>query len=180
MHATRFVDVVGNREDVGGGDNDVLGEGTGTIDTETDRVCTKTTPTGPAVAAVTARDVPFRGDPLTWLDDVDLRPDRFHDAHEFMTDCHGKGDRGLGPIVPFHDVEIGSADRRLGHPHQSVVGSGRWRLDIFQPDSRLGARFHEGSHGTTPRSRPTVVNASIARSMWAGVWAADIWVRIRA
>src|SRR5262249_58497056 len=35
-------------------------------------------------------------------------------------------------------------------------------------------------HGRMPSSRPTSVKAATARSICSGVWAADIWMRMRA
>ncbi len=71
-------------------------------------------------------------------------------------------------------------------PKAEEEGGGAW-LGHSAADSAAPPRFAgppppyrgEETH-TTPISLPTLVKAATARSIMSGVWAADIWVRMRA
>ena len=119
-------------------------------------------------------------DPLTRLNDVDLGADVFDYAHELVANGHGDGNGGLRSLVPVDDVEISSADRRLGDPDQHVVGFGGGALDFLEPDTWLASSLDERLHATMPSSLPTLMKAATAWSTCSGVWAADICVRILA
>ena len=65
----------------------------------------------------------FRRDPLTRFNDMDLGADVFDDAYESVADAHGDGNGGLRPLVRVDDGKVGSADRCLGAPAKTSLGS---------------------------------------------------------
>ena len=106
--------------------------------------------------------MPFGRHPLAGHDHRHLRTDLLDNTHEFVSYHHRDRDRALGPVVPVHDVAIGSTDRDLSDLNEDIVWTWARTLDIFEPYSGLGARFHQRLHVTTPNSRPTSTNAEIA------------------
>ena len=138
---------------------------------------------GAAVAAVPAHDVALAGDPGSGLDVVDLCTDGLDDADELVADDDGRAHVLLRPFVPVVDVQIGAADRRVGHPDQHVRRTGHRLRNVLQHEPPLRARLDERLHDAAPMmpsSVPTSTNASTARSMSSEECAAFICVRIRA
>ena len=174
------VDVVGHHEYVLGRQHEVLRERPRSSDTDADVVAAERPPAGTTVAAVPAGDVTLAGDALTDREAADVAADLGNIAHELVPDDHRDRDRSLGPGVPAPDVQVGSTDRILADPDEHVLRARRRLLDILGPQARLGLRLDQRPHDTRPISRPTRLNASIAWSMSASEWAADIWVRMRA
>ncbi len=142
---------------------------------------------GAAVAAEAAGDVAFSGDAVADREAAHFLPELDDFAHVFVADVHRHGNRLLRPVVPLPDMDVGAADRGLRDPdHHVVVADFRlFHARERQPRRafQLGKHFHGDIrfiHCTTPSARPTRPNAAIARSTCAVVWAALIWVRIRA
>ena len=51
---------------------------------------------------------------------------------------------------------------------------------LAQHKADIGLGFYEGLHAITFSLRPTLVKAATALSISSALWAADIWVRMRA
>jgi hypothetical protein len=163
------VDVVGKGEHVVGGQNDVLGESPGSGDTQSEVVPAVVAATAPAVAAVAAGDVTFTRDTRTDRKALHVVTVPGHHPGELVTDDHGRRDRGGRPRIPRPDVQVGSADRREGDPDEDVVGADVRLGLVPQFQARVRPGLDQRFHGTTPNSRPTSTNASMAMSTCSGL-----------
>jgi hypothetical protein len=123
---------------------------------------------------------PFAGDTLADLQALHAAAERGDLAHELVADHHRHRDGGLRPRVPVMDVQVGAADAvlRTRISTSPSPGSGSGTSCIQSPGSACA--FTNAFMTMTPISVPTFVNAATAVSMSASVWAADIWVRMRA
>src|SRR6266852_1953329 len=176
--------VVGNllrdAEHVDRGDGDELGEAAGALHAQADGVAAEVALAGAAVAAVPAGDVPLGAHPFTLGEAGHGASDGGHLAGELVADDHRHRDGLLRPRVPVEDVDVGSADGRLAHLDEQVVGPELGDGDLLQPEARLALRLDQRLHWITPSSRPTLPNAARARSRCSRSWAAEICVRMRA
>ena len=101
---------IGHYKGIHGGYAEVFGKTSLPVDADTDGVAAEMSSSCPAVAAVSAGDVAFSGDPITGVDALDFIPYLFNDAYEFMADGHRHRDGSLRPLVPIVDVDVSSAD----------------------------------------------------------------------
>src|SRR5690606_25142628 len=109
-------------------------------------------------------------------------------ADIFVADLHRHGDGLLRPIVPFPDVAIGAADRRLPDPDEDVVVADLRLRHLGQGQARRPLQFRQSAHGHTaffcapmaPNCRPILAKAATAWVICSGVCAALIWARMRA
>ena len=101
---------------------------------------------GHAVATPPAHDVPLGADQFAGMDEFDAFADPDDLADELVADDEGRPDRGLGPLVPALDVEVGAADPRPQHADEDLARSGCRVGDLLQPESWLCSRFDQGPH----------------------------------
>jgi hypothetical protein len=135
--------------DVGHGEDDVLGEGTVAVDSDTEGVGAEMAAAGEAVAATSADDVAFSADELANSDVGDIGAD-FNDlADELVADDEAGGNGGAGPRVPVVDVEIGTADTGGENANFDVVDADLRLRDLFEPEAALGPAFYECLHRDT-------------------------------
>ncbi len=97
---------------------------------------------GTAVAAMTAGDVTFAGDPLADFEALDFAADLDDLADKFVADSHGDGNGILAPFVPIVDMDIGAADGRLFDFDQDIIVSGLRFRHILHPDAGLRFGFN--------------------------------------
>src|SRR6185295_7989677 len=159
---------------------DVLGEGAVPVHADAHRVAAEVALARPAVAAVAAGDVALGGDALALGEAGDRAAQPGHLAGELVAHGDGHRHRLLRPLVPAVDVDVRAADGRLADADQHVVGPHLRHRDLLHPQPRLRLLLHQRLHFTTPSSRPTLTNASTARSRCGRWCAALIWVRMRA
>ena len=101
---------------------------------------------GAAVAAEAAGDVPLAGDAVADGEAAHLLPHLDDLADVLVADVHRHGDRLLRPVVPFPDVDVGAADRRLPDPDHHVVVADFGLLDAGQRQSRGALEFRQCLH----------------------------------
>ena len=139
-------DIVRDRDDVGFGDREVFGETARAIDADAKRVTAKVPAPGPAVAAGVADHMALARNPLTdpilggrlaAIDDL---------AAELVTHDHGHGHRLGRPFIPFPDMHIRAADRRLPDLDQHFVRTGFGHRHMLHPKPFLWPGFHQGLH----------------------------------
>ncbi len=133
--------------DVGHGQDDVFGEGSGAVDADSAGEGAEMAAAGEAVAAASADDVAFAGDEVSGLEVVDVGADLGDLADEFVTDDEGDGDGFLRPGVPVVDVEVGAADAGLEDANLDVVDAGFRFGDVREPETFFGVRLDQGFHG---------------------------------
>ncbi len=104
------------------------------------------TPAGAAVAAETAGDMAFAGHPVTDFETSYLDPHVDDLATVFVADGHRHGNRCLGPVIPFEDMDIGATDRRSIYLYQNVVMTDLRHRDVLHPDAALGFRLDQCFH----------------------------------
>jgi hypothetical protein len=106
---------------------------------------------GSAEQASTIDDVPFRRHPVA---DADIRhelPDLGDVTRELVADRDRWLHAALCPIVPFIDVDVGSADPCPAHPDEHLVIPDRRLRNVLQREPRTRAFFHQRFHvGSTP------------------------------
>ncbi|MNX93993.1 hypothetical protein D3C86_1262080 [compost metagenome] len=178
-------DVVGQLDDVEGRGHHELGEGALTVHADAARVGVQVEVTGAGGFRVQVDDVTLGRDALADLQAaIHVLADGDDLAGELVAGDHGHRDVLLGPLVPVPDVDVGAADGGAVDADQHVlVARHRDRgVDQLKADVGLGLGqgLHHVRHQITPSSLPAVVNAATAASICSKVWAADIWVRMRA
>ena len=179
--AKLVVDVVGQGNDVEGGDLDIFGEGAGDVDPDAARLRVHVKAAAARGAAVHADHVALAGNALADAQIAHARAERDDLAGIFVADHHRHGHGALRPFVPVVDMNVGAADAGLSHLHQHFIRAGRRLRRVLQPEAGFGFRFDERFHDqTSPSSRPASVKAAIAKSTSASLSAADICVRMRA
>src|SRR5262249_9783360 len=107
--------------DVGHGECQVLGEGTGSIYADPPGMSAKMPSAGEAVTTSAADDVPFPAHDLPRMEIGNVRPDRDDLADKFVAYDHRHWDRLFRPIIPVVNVKIGSADAGAVDLDQNVV-----------------------------------------------------------
>src|SRR5690606_17512556 len=113
-------DPVGDLEGVDRGDGEVFGEGAGAVDADADGVAAEMSAPGAAIAAEAAGDVALARDSVADGEAAHLDAHVDDLADIFVADLHRHRNRLLRPIVPFPDVAIGAANRRLPDPDEDV------------------------------------------------------------
>ena len=91
-----------------------------------------------AVAAITARDVALRRDPVADLQATHLDAEVDDFATEFVADGHRHRDSGARPVVPLENMDIRAADRGAVDLDQDIVMANLRRGDVFHPDAAFG------------------------------------------
>src|SRR5689334_16727100 len=109
--------------DVGHGQRDVFGEGSGAIHTYAERLGAEMAPSGQAVATASADYMTFTADHVAGEEVADIRADFDDFADEFVPDHHGHGDSLLRPLVPLENVDVGAANAGAIHADQNVVNT---------------------------------------------------------
>ena len=181
-------DPIGDLEGVDRGNRQILGKGAGAVDTDANGVAAQMPPPGAAIAAEAAGDVAFARDAVADGEAAHLGAHVDHLADIFMTHLHRHGDGLLRPFVPFPDMAVGAADRRLLDLDQHVVVADLGLRHVGQGEAGRPFQFRQSSHVQTaffvapmaPNCLPTLAKAATAWSMWSLVCAALIWVRMRA
>ena len=117
----------------------------------------------------------------------DLGADPLHHADELVADDHRHRDGLLAPLVPVVDVDVGAADGAscgCGSARRGRRPPARARPDhpdaLLRPATSPAPSCGLLGQRITPSARPTRANAAMARSRSSRVWAALIWVRMRA
>src|ERR1035438_752927 len=132
--------------DVGHGQDDILRESAGAIDSYSARMRTKMPPAGHAVAAASADDVTLPTDPVANLEVCHVRADLHNFADKLMADHQRNGDRLLRPTVPLIDVQVCAADCRQQNADFHIVDAQLRLLNVFNPQTALGAGFNKSFH----------------------------------
>src|SRR5579862_3449960 len=140
------IDGRGMPPDVGHRQDDVFGEGAGTVHTDTESVGAQMAAAGETVAAAATDDVPFAADDVAGMEIGDVGADLYDLADEFMADGHGDGDRLLRPTVPFVNVHVGAADAGASYADQNIINARARGVDIFEPQPRLALAFYYRFH----------------------------------
>ena len=140
------VDLGVERHHVGGRHRDVLGEAAGPVDADPLRIAAQVAAAGAAVAAVAAGDVALAGDAVADLEALHLGADLGDRADELVADGHRHRDRGLGPLVPVGDVEVGAADAGVVDLDEDV-GRTAGRLRHVAHDEPLAGRGERPERG---------------------------------
>jgi hypothetical protein len=74
-------------------------------------------------------------------------PDRYNLADKFVANHHRHRNRGLRPIVPFINVQIGAANSSEQNPDLNIIYP-RLRLrNIIEPEAAAGFGFNQSFHG---------------------------------
>src|SRR5258706_878656 len=173
-------DVVGNPKRVERRDHQVLGECAFTIDAHADGVSAQVPPPRATVAAEAAGDVTFARHAVADLEAAYFLTDLDDLADVLVADVHGHGNGLLCPVVPIPDVQVGAADRGFANADHDVVVAHFGLFHARQREPRRPLEFGQSLHRITPSAFPTLANAATAWSIWSGVCAALIWVRMRA
>ena len=134
---------------VGLGDGDEVGEGSGKIDPDSLRLLTQMAPPGEAVATAAADDMALGADDLAYLEPGNIGPDLDDPACEFVTHGHRRRNRGLSPLVPVVDVDVGAADPRGEDFDQDVVGPDRRHGHVVESQAGLIGVLDQSPHRQT-------------------------------
>ena len=118
------------------------------VDPDPDGGFTNMLPAPPTVPAVSAGNVTFACDPVSLLKFPDFTPNLCHMPHVFMTNGHAHRDGLLSPLVPAVNMQIRSANGRLAHLDQHVVGTDYRNWNILHPDALLRFGFYQCFHGS--------------------------------
>jgi hypothetical protein len=109
-------------------------------------VMTQVPLTSATITTKSARDMAFAGHSVTDLITVNALPDRDDLASEFVTQNARRTNIALRPIIPFVDMQIGTADSGFGDAYQNFIGSGLWQWHLLEPQTRFRSRFDESTH----------------------------------
>ena len=135
------------RQHVGSGHHDVLGERAVAIDADDSRVPANVAITGAALQAVPAHDVSLGGDQLADAQSRDPVAQTLDLAGELVTDDERRLETPLCPMIPIRDVQVGPADTRVPHGDQDFTGAGRGFRHRFHGQTGraffLDDRLHE-------------------------------------
>jgi hypothetical protein len=134
------------RPDVDRRKRHVLGEGAGSGRSDADAVRAEMTPTGAAVAAVAADDVPLAGHQLPELEAAHPVSELDDPAHELVADDQGHGQRALRPLVPLVDMHVRAADGGLEHADHDFSGAGARDGDALERQTGSGFLLDERKH----------------------------------
>ena len=88
----------------------------------------------------------LRGHTIADLEAAYLDTDIDDFATEFVADGHWHRDRGTSPVIPFVDVDIGTANRRPIDLDQDIVVADRRCGDVFHPDAAFRFCFYQRFH----------------------------------
>ncbi len=135
------------RQHVGRGHHDVVGEGAVPIDADDARVATDMAVAGAALQTVPAHDVPLGGHELTSLEFGHPVAQGDDLPSELVAHDDGRRDPALRPGVPVGDVQVRAADTGVAHRDQHFPRTdGRLRYgDDFQ--ARGPCWFDDRLHG---------------------------------
>src|SRR5207245_8025131 len=97
------------RQNVGGGHGDILGERPVAVHADDARVLADVAVAGATLQAVPAHDVPFGGHELTGLQLGDAVAHAHDLAGELVAHDHRRMEPPLGPRIPVRDVQVGAA-----------------------------------------------------------------------
>ena len=132
--------------DIGHRDREKFRERALAIDSYSLGVGAKMTPPGEAIAAMSADNVTFAGDQITWSETFDAPADPLDHTDKLMADDHRHRDGLLRPGVPVINVNISSADRSLLDPDEHVIVADFRHRNFFQPKTGFGFAFHQRLH----------------------------------
>jgi hypothetical protein len=128
--------------DVGHGEDDVLGEGAITVDSDSERVGAEVAAAGETVAATSADDVAFAADELADGEIGDIGADGYDFADELVSDHETLTDGGFSPGVPVVDMEIGATDASVKNANLDVVDAHLWLGYVLEPKTALVTVFY--------------------------------------
>jgi hypothetical protein len=132
--------------DIGHGQGDVFGESARPVHAHSLGIGAQMAPAGQAVAAAAAYNMTLPAYDIAGEKIADIGTD-FHDPpHKFMADGHRHGNRGLGPGVPFVDMDIGPADSSAENLDQDIVDANGGPLDFFEPQTLFPLALYQGFH----------------------------------
>ena len=88
----------------------------------------------------------FSGNHIPIFEVVDIATYCRHRTDELVTDGHRHGNGGLGPLVPFVDVDVGAADPRTQHLDQHVADPDFGKGQFLEPQAGLALALHQRFH----------------------------------
>jgi len=113
-----------HRIDVGLWDGHVLGKAARPVDPDDRHVLADVGVASAALVTRPVRDMTFHGHEGAELGLGYRRPDLLHLAAELVAEDEGRADPALGPLVPGHDVQVGTADADPSHAQERLAGLG--------------------------------------------------------
>ena len=139
-------DVLVHRPDVDSGQRQILSERARGGGPDADRVRAEMSSAGATVATSAAHDVTFSRHQLADAQSTNSGAQLDNPADKFVSADERQGYGPLRPVVPFVDVHIGAADRRLDHLDQDLTRGDLRHRDLLQGKPRAGGRLHECEH----------------------------------
>src|ERR1700719_869761 len=127
-------------------DGHELGPGTIAIYADALGIWTKMTPASEAIATMSASNVTFADDEITFSKASHMIADPINHADKLVADGHRHGDRFLGPGVPVIYMYVGPANGGLENPNKDVVARNFRNGNLLEPQSGLGFRLYDGLH----------------------------------
>src|SRR6266576_51515 len=126
--------------------HDVFGERTGTINPYPLSMGTQMTPPCQAIPAAAADDVALAADKFSRMEVGDVRADLNHFANKFMADHEWQGNGGPRPVIPFVDVQVGTADSGHENSDQDIINAGLGSWNLPEPQAFFRAALYKGFH----------------------------------
>src|SRR5258705_10806694 len=105
---------------------------------------------GTAVSAEPAGDVPFAGNAIPDVETANLLTHLDNFADILVADLHRYRNRLARPVVPFPDVDVGTADRRLSNADHDVVVPHLGGLDVGEREAGRTREFGQRLHHVRP------------------------------
>src|SRR5665647_1091873 len=103
-------------------------------------------PAPAAVAAHAAEEMAFTSHPVTHPDIGHPRSCFLHITHILMSDCHRHLNGSLRPLIPFVDMQIGTADSRLFNLYDDIVVSRFRDRHLLHPKSLRSLSLNKSLH----------------------------------
>ena len=140
------------------------------------RVRAQMAPPGQTIAAAPANDVPFPADDIAGMKVRHVRADFDDLSAEFVPDDQRHVNRGLRPLVPVVDVQVGAANSRAKHANLYVVDAGLGLGNVFEPQAARRADLYKAFMDFFPacvshfdqraRSRPRATHGPPVSPPW--------------
>src|SRR5262249_12753896 len=127
-------------------DRDELGPRPVSIYADSFCVRTKMTPAGETITAMSARDVPFADNKITFGKTFHVIADPIDHADELVSDGDRHGDGLLSPGIPVIYMYVRPADRGFEDTDAHIVAADFRHGDCLEPKAGLSLRFHHGLH----------------------------------
>ena len=120
------------------------------------------TPPGEAIAAASAHDVPLAADQVAGMKVRDVRTDFDDFAGKLVANDQRNLDRGLRPVIPVIDMQVGPANAGGKDADLDIVNA-RFRLrHILQPQAGAFVSLNKGFHPAAPSDHGTGLLGKVA------------------